>query len=179
MSYIGLILGSIIVIAGIIAFKSFKRLAIARNLVDTRWSAVIADFDKRLELVPGLMDLLRQSNESAYAQFHDALPTVQGGASGSEVADVRAYQTNLSRILRKLLSVLASYPEIEKREEFQAAGKRLVELENRIEAARRLYNDAVKDYNATRARWPMSIFADGFDYRPEDYLEIEYTTHQK
>jgi LemA protein len=173
---VGFILGFIVVIFGLTAFFTFKPLAKSRNTLDSRWHEVNLEFEKRRELIGVFLEMLRKADELTAAKMTEALRPRRVAAASNALAEVKAHEEEVSRALRNLLTIMAQYPEVEKLEDFHTAVTRLFEVEDRIEAARRHFNDSVSKYNAIRIKFPISVYTNILDYQPEDRFDVQYAT---
>ena len=77
----------------------------------------------------------------------------------------QAAQSELSKGLGKLMAIAESYPDLKASQNFSELQAQLEGTENRIAESRRLYNNAVKEYNVSVRRFPKNIVAGicGFD----------------
>jgi LemA protein len=48
----------------------------------------------------------------------------------------------------------------------------LTDLENKIAAARRFFNNAVQEYNSGIQRFPAALFAGSFGFAPKDFFDL-------
>jgi LemA protein len=94
-------------------------------------------------------------------------------ASHGEPAEQASDENVLVDALKQLLAVSEAYPDLEASENFLELQRELVTTENRIQAARRFYNNNVRDYNRRVQSIPSLIVARVFRFRDEDYFEIE------
>ena len=66
-----------------------------------------------------------------------------------------------------------NYPELRATENFQQLSRQLSELEDEIQASRRIYNSNVQSYNTSIQQFPGSIIANQGDFGPREFFEIE------
>jgi multidrug resistance efflux pump len=78
----------------------------------------------------------------------------------------------------RLLVLQENYPQLKSNENFLKAQDEVVGTENRIATARKDYNEAIQDYNTTRARFPTVISAKLFGFKEEPYFKAEDTATQ-
>ena len=78
-------------------------------------------------------------------------------ASGPEEAGKA--ETQLTQALGGLRVVAEQYPELRATENFQQLQRQLSELEDEIQASRRIYNSNVQQYNTRIQQFPGSIIA--------------------
>jgi LemA protein len=76
-------------------------------------------------------------------------------------------------MLGDLRAIAENYPELRATENFQQLSRNLSEIEDEIQAARRIYNSNVQAYNTKIQVFPNSMVANmrGFDER--EFFEIE------
>jgi LemA protein len=68
--------------------------------------------------------------------------------------------------------VAEQYPDLRATENFQQLQRQLSELEDEIQASRRIYNSNVQDYNTTIQQFPMSIVAKQGGFTDKPFFEI-------
>ena len=77
-----------------------------------------------------------------------------------------------------LLVIVENYPQLRSSESFQKFQDELAGTENRIATARKDYNDAVQDYNTTRAKFPTVISAKLFGFKEEPFFKADEAAKQ-
>ena len=85
-------------------------------------------------------------------------------------------ERSLTSGLRHLLAVSEAYPELQASGRFLDLQRELVTTEDRIQAARRLFNSNVREYNQRVETIPSLVIAAVFRFRKRDYFEIESST---
>ncbi len=85
-----------------------------------------------------------------------ALHPTAGPTVGSAGAASAPGEEELGSSLRSLLAVAEAYPELEADEQFLDLQRQLVVTEDRIQAARRLYNGNVRTYNQRVDTFPVA-----------------------
>ena len=80
---------------------------------------------------------------------------------------------HLSDALHSLFALAEAYPELKASTHFLDLQRQLVTTEDRIQAARRLYNSDVRDYNRRVSSFPSMLVARVCGYRRADYFELE------
>ena len=78
-----------------------------------------------------------------------------------------AAEGQLQGALRQLLVLAEAYPDLKANETFQQLQRELADLENKIAAARRFFNNAAAEYNATPESFPAVPFAPAADFLPK------------
>ena len=166
------------VVAGLLALvvlwvvrttNSFIR---ARNKVDESWSGIDVQLKRRHDLVPNLVDTVKgyAAHESAtLLAVTEARSAAMAAGSGPER---RAAEAQLTGALAGIQIVAEEYPELRASENFRALQSELSELEDQIQAARRIYNSNVNDYNTRIQLFPNSLVA-GKTHTARDLFQLD------
>lgn len=156
---------------------AYNGLISTRGNVDRSWANVETQYQRRLDLIPNLVETVAgfaTQERTVFEQVTQARSRVgQVQLSVEDLDDpakMQAFQNAQSELggaLSRLLAVAENYPELKSSQNFLALQDQLEGTENRIATARRDYNDAVYTYNVMTQRIPTVIVANmfGFDQR--------------
>jgi LemA protein len=165
MTAIWILIGIVVLLA--LAFVLVRNSIIGqRNRVDESWSGIDVQLKRRYELVPNLVETVRATLEKVTEARADAMRS-QGPRDASRAEGA------LTAALGELRAVAENYPDLRATENFQQLSRNLAELEDEIQAARRIYNSNVQVYNTRIQMFPNSIVAQAGGFEPRDYFEIE------
>jgi LemA protein len=169
----------IIVVVVLIALAVFyyiaKRNGIisARNRVDESWSGIDVQLKRRHDLVPNLVETVKGYATHEQAVFTKVTEARAESMSAQSVQDTATAETKLTGALTDLRAVAEQYPNLKATENFQQLSRNLSELEDEIQAARRIYNSNVQAYNTDIQQFPGSIIANQGNFTARQYFEIE------
>lgn len=154
--------------AGIIIYN---RLIRSRNRVDTAWSDVDVQLQRRHDLVPRLVTAVDQ-----YAKYERATleAITQLRSEAMHVADVAAkgeVEEKLSAGIERIIALAENYPDLKANENFLSLQNELVETENYLQFARRYYNGSVRDYNTLIESVPSNIIAGWFHFTQREFFQ--------
>ena len=173
MRVAGLLVGAtvLLVLAGVI---SYNRFVGQRQLIDNAWSNIDTELRRRYDLIPNLV----RTVQGYAAHERDTLAAVveARNAAVASVGDARAQERPeqvLVQSLRSLLAVSEAYPDLQADRHFLALQEELVTTEDRIQAARRLFNGNVRDYNQRVETVPSNLVAMVGGFRRRDYFDLE------
>jgi len=168
----------LLVVAGLLALlvvwvvvtnNSFIR---ARNKVDEAWSGIDVQLKRRHDLVPNLVETVKgyAEHESAtLAAVTQARSAAMGAGAGSERS---AAEERLTSALDGIRVVAEQYPELRASQTFQTLMAQLSELEDQIQAARRIFNANVNAYNTRIQLFPNSLVAGG-KFTPRELFQLD------
>lgn len=170
---IGYIIAGIPIACLLGAILLYNRLVQARNAVAEGWSGIDVQLKRRYTLVPGLVECVR-----GYATHEmeslTSITTLRGATGGTTAsADRQAGENELTGGLKLLLAVAEKYPDLKASGNFLDLQKKLVEIEDQIQYARRYYNGAVRDYNVRCESFPGILIARQFGFTHAAFFEIE------
>jgi len=78
----------------------------------------------------------------------------------------------LSGALRQLFALSESYPDLKASANFQQLQASLSDIENKLAAARRFFNNAVSEYNASIQAFPAVLFASALGFTGRDFFDV-------
>jgi LemA protein len=145
----------------------------ARNRVDESWSGIDVQLKRRHDLVPNLVETVKGYATHEQAVFTKVTEARAESMSAQSVQDTATAETKLTGALTDLRAVAENYPNLKATENFQQLSRNLSELEDEIQASRRIYNSNVQAYNTDIQQFPGSIIANQGNFTARQYFEIE------
>jgi LemA protein len=163
----------LIVLAGLIYISIRNGIIGSRNRVDESWSGIDVQLKRRHDLVPNLVETVK-----GYATHEQQVfvKTTEARAEAMKAGTVEATQqaeAKLSGALADLRAVAENYPTLRATENFQQLSRNLSEIEDEIQASRRIYNSNVQSYNTKIQVFPNSIVANQGGFTAREFFEIE------
>jgi LemA protein len=138
----------------------------AEEQVNAQWANLQADYQRRSDLIPNLVATVKgyAKQESsvliAVTQARaDAGRVTLSAADLDDPAKVKAFNDAQGRVTFTLQRLQEAYPELKSNANFLALQDQLEGTENRINASRRDYNEAVRAYNTRIRTFPDAIGA--------------------
>ena len=170
----------IIVILFFWGCSSYNGLVTANQEVQTRWSNVETNYQRRTDLYNSVIKTIEGS-----ANFEKSTLTevVQARAKATSInvdindpKSLEAYQNaqaGLQSSFGRLLAVAENYPDLKTTAAFQGFQTQIEGTENRINVARQDYNSAVQSYNLKVKTFPNNIFAGMFGYHEKAFYKAD------
>lgn len=168
---------ALLLFAGVVFYN---KLVKHRNLVNEAWAGIDVQLQKRAELVPNLVQVVKGYAAHESSVFEDvARIRSNAEANPDEGVGARAkHETALSRSLSKLFVLAEDYPDLKASEGFQQLHSTLVEVEDHLQYSRRYYNGAARDNNNAVESFPSNIIANLFHFSPAEFFEIELASQR-
>jgi LemA protein len=170
------ILITLIILLLIAVAWMYNRLVRKRNIVSEAWAGIDVQLQKRSELVPNLVKVVKgyAAHESGVLEDVTRLR-----ANTQNTGEARAQQENaFSKSLGRLIALAEDYPDLKASEGFQQLHSSLVEIEDHLQYARRYYNGAVRDNNNLVESFPSNIIANIFSFKQSEFFEIELASQR-
>ena len=95
--------------------------------------------------------------------------TPRGGARTGATGGSREYA---HRRTAAIIALSEAYPDLKANANFQQLQAELTDLENKIAASRRFFNNAVQEYNTGIQRFPAALFAASFGFAPKKFFDL-------
>ena len=181
------LLFSIAVISVAASGCGYNTLTTKQQNVKAKWANVETQLQRRADLLNNLIETAKlagvQEQEvfgtiaKARSQLLNATNQAPQGEGGDKTPEQKQAVIDAANsfggTIGRLLVLQEQYPQLKSNENFLKAQDEVVGTENRIATSRKDYNEAVQDYNTTRARFPTVISAKLFGFREEPYFKAE------
>jgi LemA protein len=171
-----IIIGVIIIafLALIFVYNSLIRL---KNRVEEAWSDIDVQLKRRYDLIPNLIETVKGYAKHEKETFENVTQArsqaMQARESGGDAGQQAQAENMLTDTLKSLFAVAENYPDLKASQNFQELQRELSDTENKIQAARRFYNNNVMRYQTKIQSFPTNVMAKIFNFRAKDYFELE------
>lgn len=98
--------------------------------------------------------------------------------SGMSMNERNMANKNMDEVAKQISLVAESYPELKSSNNFVMLQNTITDVEEHLQAARRLYNSNVNAYNAKIVVFPNSIVANNMGATQKQFFEAEETKRQ-
>ena len=167
-----LILIGVVVLVGVIYVLMRNSIIASRNRVDEAWSGIDVQLKRRHDLVPNLVESVKGYATHERQTFENVTKARSQAMQAEGVQDTAQAESALSAALGQLRVVAEQYPDLRATENFQQLQQQLSQLEDEIQASRRIYNSNVQSYNTQIQQFPMSIVANQGGFQAREFFEI-------
>ncbi len=177
-----IIVFAVFALIAIFCVSTYNSLVSQQETVETAWSNVENQYQRRSDLIPNLVNTVKGYATHEKETF-DAVVSARAKATQATVnlddmtpEKLQAFQRAQGEIgmaLGRLLAVSEKYPDLKANENFQSLQAQLEGTENRISVERRKFNNTAKDYNTQIRRFPKNIVAGLFGFEKRAYFEAE------
>lgn len=171
-----IIIGAVVVIV-LVLILIYNSLIRLRNRVEEAWSDIDVQLKRRYDLIPNLVETVKgyakHEKETLENVTNARSQAMQAREGGSDTQQQAQAENALTDTLKSLFAVAESYPDLKASQNFQELQRELSDTENKIQAARRFYNNNVMRYQTKIQSFPTNILAKMLNFSEKDYFELE------
>jgi LemA protein len=167
-----LIVLAVIVVFVLWAVAVYNGLISMRQRVNQAFADIDVQLKQRHDLVPNLVETVKGYAAHERGTLDEVVKARNAAVSAQGPAQQAAAENMLSGALRQLFALSESYPDLKASTNFQQLQAELSDLENKIAASRRFFNNAVQEYNTGIQRFPAALFAGAFGFAQKDYFDL-------
>ena len=143
-----------------------------RNRVDESWSGIDVQLKRRHDLVPNLVETVKGYATHEQQVFENVTKARSDAMAAQTVDEAAKTESQLTRAMADLRAVAEAYPDLKATENFQQLSNNLSELEDEIQASRRIYNSNVQSYNTRIQQVPANFVAKRGGFTDKEFFEI-------
>lgn len=172
----------VIALVAIWGISSYNGLVSMDENVSNQWANVETQYQRRSDLIPNLVNTVKgyakhesETLESVMAARSQATQVKidPSNCTPQQLAAYQKAQGDVTTALGKLLAITENYPDLKANQNFLELQSQLEGTENRINVARKDFNDTAKKYNTSLRRFPRNIVASMFGFEKRAYFEAE------
>ncbi len=177
----------IVIIVALVLFvfrgcAGYNKLVTLNEQVNREWANVENVYQRRADLIPNLVNTVKGYATHEQETFEKVVEaranatkvTIDAGNMTEEdMKRFQAAQGQIGSALSRLIAVAENYPDLKANQNFLELQSQLEGTENRIAVERRNFNNTATQYNSTKKKFPMVIFAGMFGFKDRPYFEAE------
>jgi LemA protein len=168
----------LIVVILVVILLAFMLVGIYNRLVALRQEAnqAFADIDvqlkQRQDLIPNLVETVK-----GYAAHEkttlDAVVQARNQAASAQGVEGKVHAENaLTASLGRLFALAEAYPDLKANTNFLQLQGELSDIENKLAAARRFFNNAISEFNAAVQQFPAVLVAGMFGFKEREFFDL-------
>jgi LemA protein len=164
----------VIVVLVLWIISIYNGLVAMRQRVNQAFSDIDVQTKQRHDLIPNLVETVKgyagheRGTLEAVVQARNAAIAAQSGGVPAQAAA----ENVLTGALRQLFALSEAYPDLKASQNFQQLQAQLSDIENKIAAARRFFNNAVQEYNTGIQQFPAVLLAGALGFATKDFFDV-------
>lgn len=165
---LGVVLAVAVVVLVVFLVATWNALVRLRNKCEEAWSGIDVELQRRADLVPNLVEVVRSYADHERSTFEDVVRARNAAVAARGPVEAEAAENMLTEALQRLFVLAEDYPELQASASFLQLQRQLATIEEDIAFARRYHNAVVEDFNTRIETFPTVLLAGmlGFTRRP-------------
>jgi LemA protein len=164
--WVAIVVAAVVVLLLLYLVYTYNRLVRLRNETETGWANIDVQLRRRSNLVEAVKGYAAHERETfeEVTQARAQAERAPGPAAAAEAND------HLGGALNRLIAVSEAYPELRASENFLALQQELSDIEDKLAAARRYYNQTVYRYHSVMQSFPPVLIAKPLGFREREFF---------
>ncbi|HEY7603762.1 MAG TPA: LemA family protein [Gaiellaceae bacterium] len=168
--WVAIVVAAVVVLLLLYLVYTYNRLVRLRNETETGWANIDVQLRRRYDLVPNLVEAVKGYAAHERGTFEEVTQArVQAEQAPGPAAAAEANE-QLGGALNRLIAVSEAYPELRASENFLKLQQELSDIEDKLAAARRYYNQTVFRYHSVMQSFPPVLIARPFGFREREFF---------
>src|SRR4026207_2027245 len=172
MSTTGWIVLGVIVVFVLWIIMLYNQLVAMRQRVGQAFADVDVQLKLRHDLIPNLIETVKGYAAHERGTLEEVVKARNAAIAAQGPAQQAAAENMLSGALRQLFALSEAYPDLKANQNFQQLQTEISDIENKIAAARRFFNNAVQEYNTGIQQFPAALFAAALGFNQRTFFDV-------
>lgn len=162
----------VILVLGVMLVGTYNRLVGLRQNTNEAFADIDVQLKQRQDLVPNLVETVKGYASHERGTFEEVTAARAAATSATSVEGKIAAENALTGALGRLMAVAEAYPELKANTNFLQLQSELSDIENKLAAARRFFNNAVGEFNAQTQTFPAVLFAAAMGFQAREFFDL-------
>ena len=172
MSTTGWVILGVVVVIVIWAISIYNGLVAMRQRTNQAFADIDVQLEQRHDLIPNLVETVKGYAAHERGTLEAVIAARNTAIAAPGVEQKVAAENMLSGALRQVFALAEAYPNLKANENFLALQSEITDLENKIAAARRFFNNAVQEFNTGIQQFPAALFAATLGFSQRTFFDV-------
>ena len=151
----------------------YNRLVALRQNRENSFADIDVQLKLRYDLVPNLMQTVKGYATHEKELFEKVTEARAKAMHTTGTANRAAAEGALSGALMQMMAVAENYPDLKANQNFMQLQSELADIENKIAASRRFFNNATAEFNTATEQFPSVIVAKMFGFDKKAFFGLD------
>ena len=152
---------------------NYNKMVRYKNKIKESFALVDIQLKLRFDLIPNLVNTVKGYNKHEKEVMTEITKLRKLALAATDEKEKLDYANKMLPKLKNLIAVAESYPEVKSSALYKDLMSQLVDVEDRLVAARRIYDSNVNIYNTTIEVFPTNLLANIFGFKREELFKID------
>jgi len=167
-----LIVLAIVVVLALVVMGAYNRLVRLRQFANQAFADIDVQLKQRHDLIPNLVETVKGYATHEKGTLEAVMTARSAATSATSVEQKVGAENMLTGALGRLFAVAEAYPDLKANQNFLALQRDLSDIENKLAAARRFFNNAVSEFNSAVQQFPAVLIAGMFGFKERDFFDL-------
>src|SRR6202046_2388330 len=167
-----LIILAVIVVIVLWVITIYNGLISMRQWVNQAFADIDVQLRQRHDLIPNLVETVKGYAAHERGTLDEVVRARNAAVSAQGTPQQATAENQLSGALRQLFALSEAYPDLKANATFRQLQSELSDIENKIAAARRFFNNAVQEYNTGIQQFPAALFAASLGFSQRTFFDV-------
>ena len=172
MSTTGWVILGVVVVIVIWAISIYNGLVAMRQRTNQAFADIDVQLKQRHDLIPNLVETVKGYAAHERGTLEAVIQARQTAVAAPGVEQKVVAENMLTGALGKLFALSEAYPDLKANANFRQLQSDLSDIENKLAASRRFFNNAVQEYNTGIQQFPAAIFAGIFGFSQRPFFDV-------
>ena len=154
-----IVIGVVVAILLFLVVGSYNKLVALDQTANQSFADIDVQLKQRHDLIPNLVETVKGYAAHEAGTLEAVIAARSRATQANGVEEKVQAENLLTGALGKLFALSEAYPDLKANQNFLSLQGELSDLENKLAAARRFFNNAVSEFNAVRRAFPTILFA--------------------
>ena len=154
------------------AIMTYNSLVAMAQRVNQSFADIDVQLKQRHDLIPNLIETVKGYAAHERGTLDDVVKARNAAIAAPTTEAKVAAENMLSGALRQLFALSEAYPDLKANQNFLQLQSELSDIENKLAAARRYFNNTVSEYNAGIQQFPAALFAGIFGFHQRPFFDL-------
>jgi LemA protein len=168
----GWILLGVVAVIALFVFAAYNRLVALSQRVSQAFADIDVQLKQRHDLIPNLVETVKGYATHERGTLDDVIKARNAAISAQGPSQISAAEGQLTGALGRLIALSEAYPDLKANANFQQLQSELSDIENKIAASRRFFNNAVQEYNTGIQQLPAALFAGALGFTRKEFFDL-------
>jgi len=171
----------VLIILGVLALVIigiYNRLVSLRASTDQAFADIDVQLKQRHDLIPNLVETVKGYATHEKSTLDAVISARNVAAAAHGPAGQAQAEQQLTSALGGIFALAEAYPDLKANQNFLRLQADLSDIENKLAAARRFFNNAVQEFNAAIQQFPAVLFAGALGFKERGSFDVGETARE-
>src|SRR5689334_17603051 len=172
MSTTGWVVLGVVAVVVVWAISIYNSLVAMRQRTNQAFADIDVQLKQRHDLIPNLVETVKGYAAHERGTLETVVQARNAAVAAPGVEQKVAAENALTGALRQLFALSESYPDLKANQNFQQLQAELSDIENKLAASRRFFNNSVQEYNTGIQQFPAVLLAGALGFAPKEFFDV-------